>query len=262
MSTDHRPGGARRPARDPRAEVKKRAQELAREAGLPPNLAHQVAMGNLQLPEVLERLAQRDRIEALITRHELPRSLATQIVLGQADLEQVLLKRRQDAHLAEHRERSMLLDAQASGALVSLGAHGQRQLHGRVLDVGRYELRLQPVDPKTGAAGAPEEVHKLQLKWGGLAEAAKICRNQLRWDKERKAAAEPLWRPQDRYGCADRRLYGLLDEGALVQATLLEGEVLRGSVTWVGRWEFGMDLKKKGATCVVFRHALADLRRA
>jgi sRNA-binding regulator protein Hfq len=86
-------------------------------------------------------------------------------------------------------------------------------------------------------------------------------RNQIKRDKERNAAAEPIWKPQDRYGCSDRRLFGVLDEGVPATATTLEGEIFQGIVEWMGRWEFGMLLKKKNARVVIFRHALADFRR-
>jgi sRNA-binding regulator protein Hfq len=54
----------------------------------------------------------------------------------------------------------------------------------------------------------------------------------------------------------------VLDEQVQVVVTTLEGDIFHGLVEWMGRWEFGMVLKKKNARVVVFRHALAEVRRA
>ena len=59
-------------------------------------------------------MAQADKVTQLIRRYDLDRSVATQIAAGSADLEHVLRKRRQDAHLAEFKDRSVLVDAAAS----------------------------------------------------------------------------------------------------------------------------------------------------
>lgn len=254
----------RGPRRDPRAdrdspakiELRRAAAALSKEAGLPPNLAHQVALGNISLNEVVERLATRDRVDTLTRKHELPKSLATQIALGQADLDQVLLKRRLAAHLEANRERSSLAAAAAAQQVVVLGVHEAALLRGTIQAVGQYELTLA-LD-----SGEAATVHKLRVKYMTDDAHAKGARNQLRRDKERPERCEPVWKPQDRYGCSDRRLFGFIDEQAEVQVTLLEGEVFRGLPTWMGRWEFGMVLPKKKVEVVIFRHALADLRRA
>ena len=253
----------RPPRRDARAdrdspakvELRRAAAALTKEAGLPPNLAHQVVLGNITLNDVVERLALRDRVDALIRKHALPKSLATQIALGQADLDQVLQKRRLAEHLDASRDRSSLAQAAASGAMVVLGVHDGGLLRGQIREVGQYELSLAQ------EGGALVSVHKLRVKYMTDDAQAKAVRNQLRRDKDRPERCEPIWKPQERYGCSDRRLFGFIDEQAEVQATLLEGEVFRGQPTWMGRWEFGMVLPKKKAELVIFRHALADLRR-
>lgn len=238
-----------------RVELRKKAAALSKEAGLPPNLAHQVVLGNLKLNDVIERLAVKDRVDALVRKHDLPKSLATQIAMGQADLDQVLQKRRLSEHLDSHRDRSALAEALSSGRTISLALHNAEQRRGRITAIDRYELQL------TAEGAAPEAIHKLRVKFLTDEEQTKAVRNQLRRDKERPERCEPTWKPQERYGCSDRRLFGLIDEQAEIQVTLLEGEVFRGVPTWMGRWEFGMVLPKKKAEVVIFRHALFDLRR-
>ena len=53
-------------------------------------------------------------------------------------------------------------------------------------------------------------------------------------------------------------MFGYLDRQIEVQVSLLNGEVFRGTVTWFGRYEFGLRLRGD-ADIVVFRHALRDL---
>ena len=106
-----------------------------------------------------------------------------------------------------------------------------------------------------------QTVHKLQIKYACADTDARLVRNQIKRDKERKDPTEPIWKPQDRYGCSDRRLFGVLDDGGSATVATLEGELFVGTAEWMGRWEFGMVLKKKGARVVIFRHALADFRR-
>lgn len=235
--------------------VRAEAARIARETGIPHNLAHQVALGNLSLNEVLSKMATRAKVDSLMKRHELPKSLATQIALGQADLNYVLKKRRLAEHIEANRARSILVEARDSGASLALGLHGRKNLRGVITDVDRYEVKV------TDAQGELHTVHKLQVKFACSEADSRGVRNQIKRDKTRKEAVEPIWKPQDRYGCSDRRLFGVLDDEAQVAATTLEGEIFQGLVEWMGRWEFGMVLKKKQARVVVFRHALADLRR-
>lgn len=237
-----------------KAETKRKADKLVKDTGIPPQLAWMVARGDATLNEVLQKLALRDRVEGLIKRHDLPRSLATQVAMGQADLERVLRKRRLESHLEAHREKSLLLDACAAGGTVHLALHGRRWVSGVITAVDRYEFALQ-VD------GEEQRHHKLQVKYGVATDDGRPLRRAVKKDKATDADAEPIWKPQDRYGCSDRRLFGYLDAKTTVRVVTLEGDLLQGTLTWMGRWEFGMELKK-GATVTVFRHALADLRSA
>jgi sRNA-binding regulator protein Hfq len=245
------PGGGRGPDSPARAE----AARIAEETGIPQNLAHQVALGNLSLNDVLSRMATRAKVDSLMKRHGLPKSLATQIALGQADLNHILRKRRMADHITGNRSRSILATALESGAPLAFGLHGKKALRGTITSMDQYEVKL------TAHNGDEHTIHKLEIKYACPEPDSRAVRNQIKRDKERNAAAEPIWKPQDRYGCSDRRLFGVLDEGVPATATTLEGEIFQGIVEWMGRWEFGMLLKKKNARVVIFRHALADFRR-
>ena len=235
-----------------KASVRAKAAELERSAGIPRPLAYQVALGNMKLNDVLERMMTRDRVEALIKRHDLARSLATQVALGQADL-QLILRRRA---LTEHRERygthSILEEARTSGQPVSLGLLGNQLVSGKILELDRYELRFQP------QKGEEVTIHKLQVKYGMLTERGHLLRGAVK-APSRRVDATPILRPQDRYGISDDRLFGYREEAAKVLVRTVEDETIRGMVSWMGKWEFGVH-QRNGSEIVVMRHAVADMR--
>ncbi len=234
-------------------KVRARAEEL-HDNGMPFQMAMAVALGRLSLNDALERLQRQERVEKLMEEHELSRALATQIVIGHASLDVVLSRRRMQAHREENRLRSCLDDAKDTGRPLALALHGKDKAMGIVLEVAPYSVTIQE-----DGAEEPREIHKLQLKYAWDPEEWKKVRKGVRTDKDlSKAPVEPIERPQDRYTCSDKRLFRYMDDEAQVQATLLEGEVLKGTVTWFGRYEFGMMLKSD-VEVTIFRHALHDL---
>lgn len=250
---DGPPGGRdRRPKEDP---THRRAQEIAKNTGLPYESARQVAAGRADLNDLLKRMAFRDEVQALITRHGLNRALATQVVLGQADLAQVLSRRRIEEHLAGNRERAVLEEHQASGKELTLGLHGHKSMRVVVREVDRYEIVVTEVETK-----AEHRIHKLQIKYAYAPDDHKRVRKGMDYDKARREQQiDPIARPQDRYACSDRRLGVALDKKLHVTAVTLEGECFTGEIAWVARYEFGLRTRS-GGEVVVFRHALVELR--
>ncbi|MFT4627514.1 MAG: sRNA-binding regulator protein Hfq [Myxococcota bacterium] len=231
-------------------EIRRRADEL-HESGLPYQMAMAIAYGNLDLNDALERLARRDQVTRLMEKHDLSRALATQIAIGHAELDQVLARRRLDAHRTENRDRSILV----AEAALELALTDRRRLRGVVRAVDAYSFTLD-VD------GVETEIHKLEVKYGYEPTLWKKVRKAVRSDKAlSKDPKAPATRPQDRYSCSDRRMYGYLDSSREVAVTLLEGETLRGRVLWFSRYEFGLEVKG-GVEVTIFRHALANLTEA
>lgn len=253
-------GGPRRDAKpvkkhrtDPR--VRARAEEL-HESGMPFQMAMAVALGRLSLNDALERLQRQEKVEKLMEKHELSRALATQIVIGHASLDVVLARRRMQSHREENRLRSCLEQAKESGESVAIAIHGKSKVIGTVIEVAPYSVTMRTDE------GEERELHKLQLKYAWAPDDWKRVRKGVRNDKSRsRDPLPPIERPQDRYTCSDKRLFRYMDDEAVVQATLLEGEVLRGTVAWFGRYEFGLTLKGD-VEVTVFRHALHELTDA
>lgn len=233
-------------------KVRARAEEL-HDNGMPFQMAMAVALGRLSLNDALERLRRQEKVEKLMEDHALSRALATQIVIGHASLDVVLARRRMQAHRDENRLRSCLDDAKESGETLVIAIHGKTKVTGTVVEVAPYSVTVQPEE------GEAVEIHKLQLKYAWSPEDWKRVRKGVRMDKSlSKEPKSPIERPQDRYTCSDKRLFRYLDDEIMVQATLLEGELIRGTLTWFGRYEFGLRLKSD-VEITVFRHALHDL---
>jgi sRNA-binding regulator protein Hfq len=234
----------RKPKAD--ASVKARADELVA-SGMPYQMAMAVAHGRMELNEALERMARKDKVNALMERHQLSRALATQIALGHADLDVVLARRRLDEHRTTNRDRTCLVP----GTRLALVLHDGRTLKGTVGEVTAYQFAF-------ATDGGEELVHKLLVMYAYGPDDWKAVKKGVKADKKvAPAEAAPAARPQDRYSCSDKRLFGYLDKGTEVVVTLLDGETMRGTITWFGRYEFGLKLRTD-ADVTVFRHSLKD----
>ena len=88
---------------------------------------------------------------------------------------------------------------------------------------------------------------------------ANKVRRTLGFDPKRNGAQDPILKPQERFGIPDQTLFGHLEKEASLAFTTLEGEVVRGKLEWIGRWELGLHLSN-GNRAVVFRHAIANLQ--
>ncbi len=245
----------RRPlAQDP---SRQRAQEL-HEQGMPFQMAMAVAYGRLKLSDALERMAVQDRAEKLMESHGLTRALAVQVAMGHADLDAILMRRRMEEYVVVAPLRSCLAEVLESREELALALHGHRSVRGHVTEVDRYSITFVPMEKK--GPGEPMEIRKLQIKFAYAPSQWKLVRKALKTDKAVKSkSADPIELPQDRYTCSTKRLFRYLDQQPAVQATLLEGEVLKGQVTWFSRYELGMEVKD-GVEVTIFRHALHDLR--
>lgn len=252
---DPRSMGGRRPVQAPRRSpqelLAERIAHLQASAGLPLDLAREVAAGRAELNDVLKKMAQADEVERLIAHHGIDKALAWQVVMGLIDLQKVLTRRRIAAHLAEFRGRDALAEA-VGGAEVVLGVHGRQVTRGRVVAIRPYEIVFALAE-----GGEEQLLHKTTVKYLAQADVWQKARKAMTWDDARKRAdVGPILRPQDRFGCSNTRLGEAWAGGAAVRLTLLEGEIFVGQVSWVSRWDFG--LATRGGTVVVLRHALAE----
>ncbi len=226
-----------------------------RDAGLPQHLAMKVAKGDLSLNDALGQVVDKDRVERVMARHDLERSLATQIVMGRVSLDKILLRRRREQHIAENHGKSILDEALKDGRPRIFGLHGHRIVRAKVMKVDAYEVTLE-ADEADAPAGPLGAMHKLQLKFAMDAPDSDALRKNLGNDPT--VQGEPIERPQDRYRCANKRLFAWLDAKTPLEFTTLEGEVVCGPLNWIGRWELGVSIGGD-EQLVLFRHALANI---
>jgi len=239
--------------RKPVDEARRRAEEIVRTSNIPLGMALQVARNQRTLNDVVMQLARDAEADRLVARHELNRALAMQVARGDVKLDDVLRKMRQQTYMIAHRDESVLHEAFQQGRPLALAVHGGRILRGKVSGVELYDVLFQV------EGDAEERLPKVQIKYAYDPGQYKQLRKHLRHDARLKGPHDPILRPQDRYGCSDRRLYRYMDLGLEVTATTLEGEVLSGKVSWMSRWEFKLKLDKADTWVVVWRHALADM---
>ncbi len=224
---------------------------LQASAGLPLDLAREVASGRAELNDVLKKMAQADEVERLIQQQHVDRALAWQVVMGLVDLQKVLTRRRIAAHIAEHRSRDSVAEAVGAGEMV-VGVHGRQVLRGRVVACRPYEIGFSVAE-----TGEERVLHKTTVKYLASADVWGKARKAMTWNDERKRQEiGPILRPQDRFGCSNSRLGEAWAGAGQVRLTLLEGEVFVGQVAWVARWDIG--LTTRGGTISVLRHALAE----
>lgn len=227
-------------------------------AGVPRDMAFQIAMGHLSLRDGLSRLARSSEIDKLMRRHDLSSELATQVVLGETSLQTVLLRLRREEYFVENRDRSFLTEACTQNTTdplkserVTLLIHGHKRLVGHICEVQQYQILFKD------DAGL-DTIRKVEIKVGW-----RVCHDAavalaLGGDSDGGLSEAPIDKPQDRFRCSNKHLFRLLDGEIAVCVELLEGTSLDGVIVWIGRWEFGLRVDDD-AVVSVFRHAMKGL---
>jgi len=208
--------------------------------------------------ESIEVLVDVHRIERLMTRHGLNRSTATQIVQGKLCIDGVLHRRRRRAHLRKYRERSILDRAVRDGRPRMFALHGRNVVIVRVKAVRAYEVDVLHLGSDMKPLGEIETIHKLQFKFGAYFDHAQKMHERISVCLVTNEEAAPITKPQHRYAISDRKLFGWVDASSHICVKTLEGEMVTAPLSWIGRWEIGLDVH--GVELVVFRHALANIQ--
>jgi hypothetical protein len=244
------------PGSAPRAHIRRKAEELMRDAGLPQHLAMRVAKAELPLTDALTLVDSQDRVARLITRHKLDKSLATQVVLGRVSLDQVLQRRRMLNHVESHKSKSILDVALADGNPRIFGLHGQRLVRARLTELDAYGLTLVS-DEANAPAGPVGKMHKLEVKFVLNTTEIDLARAALKHQPEFEIQA-PIKRPQDRFRCTNKRLFAWIDAKSSVDLTTLEGDLISGPLNWFGRWELSIRASED-LDIIVLRHAITNI---
>ena len=210
------------------------------------------------LEEAIEVHPEAERIVRLMFRHGLDRSTATQIVKNRLSLDKFLHRRRRRHHLDLNRDRSIFDIAQGDGRPRIFALHGQEVFVARIKQINAYEVQLVRLGSDLRQSEDIETVHKLQFKFGGRFDHAAKLQSAISQCVSSSVIANPIRRPQDRYPISDKKLFGWVDAKTDICVNTLEGDVVKGALSWIGRWEIGLNVQ--GVELVVFRHALANIQ--
>ena len=210
------------------------------------------------LEEQIEFAVDWARVLRLMDKHALSRSNAVQIVQGRLCIDKVLLRRRRTHHLRDNRDRSIFRKAVRDGRPRVFAMHGQNILIGRVKAVRQYEVDVLPLGADLKPCGAVETVHKLQFKFGSYFDHAPTIQRALKMCLGTNKPRAPIDKPQHRYPIADKKLYGWIEASSPIRVKTLEGEMVNCTLSWIGRWELGLNVC--GVELVLLRHALANIQ--
>lgn len=210
------------------------------------------------MEEQLESMIDWVRVLRLMDKHGLVRSDSVQVVQGKLCLDKVLHRRRMRNHLRANRTRSMFDKALRDGRPRVFAMHGQSVLIGRIKDVRPYEVDCLPLGADLKPCGPLQTHHKLQFKFGAYFDHAPRIQSEMKMCLGSNNAASPIVKPQHRYPISDKKLFGWIDADGPIRVKTLEGELVTGTLSWIGRWELGLNVC--GVELVLLRHALANIQ--
>ena len=133
------------------------------------------------------------------------------------------------------------------------GLYNHTVLPATIIDFTKYDLVLQ-------GEGESQELPKTDVKYCYKAEDATKIQSIIRYDEEtKKQDLKPIIQPKKRYNINTRTIIQARRARQTIEVTMLEGEVFRGLVDWVSRYEIKMILENE-SKIVVFRHAICDFK--
>ena len=105
-----------------------------------------------------------------------------------------------------------------------------------------------------------QELSKTDIKYCYKAEDATDIQSIIRHNEEtKKQNLQPIIQRKKRYSVNTRAIVQARRARHTIEVTMLEGEVFRGLVDWVSRYEIKMILENE-SKIVVFRHAICDFK--
>ena len=147
------------------------------------------------------------------------------------------------------------------------GLYNHTLLPATVTGFSKYDFTLQVTlnlpwprngtDP-IGGEIEKQELPKTDVKYCYKAEDATDIQSIIRYNEEIKEQnLKPIIQRKKRYSINTRAIIQARRTRQKIEVTMLEGEVFRGLVDWVSRYEIKMILENK-SKIVVFRHAICE----
>jgi sRNA-binding regulator protein Hfq len=134
-----------------------------------------------------------------------------------------------------------------------LEAYNHVLLPGTVAEFTKYDFVLQ-------GEAERQEMPKTDVKYCYKAEDAIDIQSIIRYNEEIKAQNfKPIIQRKKRYSINTQAIVQARRARHTIEVTMLEGEVFRGLVDWVSRYEIKIILENE-SKIVVFRHAICDFK--
>ncbi len=133
------------------------------------------------------------------------------------------------------------------------GLYNHILLPATIIDFTKYDFVLQ-------GEGERQELSKTDVKYCYKAEDATDIQSIIRYNQEIKEQnLKPIIQRKKRYNINTRAIIQARRAWHTIEVTMLEGEVFRGLVDWVSRYEIKMILENQ-SKIVMFRHAICDFK--
>ena len=210
------------------------------------------------MEEQLDSVIDWQRALRLMSRHDMSRSDAVQITQGKMCIDKMLHRRRRQHHLVAHDDRGIFEPALRDGRPRVFALHGREILVARVKAIRPYDVDLLPLGPDRKPCGDLLTIPKIRFKFGCYLDHVPRIQQAMTFHSDGAETVEPIRKPQHRYKLSNKKLFGWIDAACGICVKTLEGEMVTGTLSWIGRWEIGLDVC--GVELVIFRHALENIQ--
>ncbi len=158
-------------------------------------------------------------------------------------------------YLDENYDRSVFDESLNSKEPWELHVHGRKIIRATVLENLKYDVVL-----KIEGNQEQELIPKHNIKCLYPVDAAESIRRSIKTDPKVMALGlEPVISLKERRFIKNKSLFPLMKEKEVVFFTLLEGEVIRGIITYFTRYDIIVNMKG-GNPITILRHSIYDLR--
>ena len=231
---------------------RQQSKRLRRQYHLPEHLATRVSNGEMTLKDAISKNREQQMSSHLMTKHGLSHSDAIQVARGNLDLQKAIFDTQYRSHFATHEFHSILQQSFDEQIPISLYLHNIQNIDGIVTGLDKYEISMSNQIRESGDSEQTSQViHKLQIK------ACRLLSSQHVPETLGTTVASPIEHPRDRFHISTKHLFTIHRDKSSVRFTLLEGMVVKGTISWVGRFAIGI-IDCKEQEIVIYRHALTS----
>ena len=226
------------------------ARNISLKSGIPVKFALRVASGTETLSEVLRELQLRDQLDSLVKRRELYAGYANEVLKGNWTVARARLETRlKQIKRTPDYSRCYFAELAAAGQSAGVALVRRRLLVGQVAQNRPFEVVIRDRE------GTEETILKHNIKFYFDAGDKKRVMKQVKWGPGDSVEVDFLKRIQNRKDVKARVFLEAMEGASAVSWKSVEGDLVRGTVAWFGRFEVALELPR-GQRVVVMRHAV------